>query len=258
MAALELVCKYLGGPIILEHAVIASFRQVMSAKVLVVDDEESIVDLVRSYLAREGFQVEVAMDGPAALARLREFHPDVVVLDVMLPGLDGTEVLRQLRQESSAYVIMLTARAEETDKIVGLSVGADDYMTKPFSPRELTARIRAILRRDRGGAPDLPRLLTFRDLRIDPTRREVWVGDESVDLTTLEFNLLHALASYPGHVLSREQLIERVWGGEYFGDHRVVDVHVRKLRRKLGDDAENPKFVQTVRGVGYKFIGTRL
>lgn len=226
-----------------------------TAKVLVVDDEESIVDLVRSYLIKEGFQVEVAMDGPAALAKARAVRPDVVVLDIMLPGMDGLEVLRRLRAEFSAYVVMLTAKAEETDKVIGLSVGADDYVTKPFSPRELTARIRALLRRGRGTALSEQRPLQFKDLRIEPARREVWVGPQALALTTLEFDLLYALALYPGHVLTREQLLERVWGTDYFGDDRVVDAHIKKLRRKLGDDAERPRFVQTVRGIGYKFVG---
>jgi two-component system alkaline phosphatase synthesis response regulator PhoP len=224
-----------------------------SPRVLIVDDEGSIVDLVRSYLSKEGFQVEVAMDGPTGLAKARAFKPDVVVLDIMLPGMDGIEVLRQLRTGSSAYVVMLTAKAEETDKVIGLSMGADDYLTKPFSPRELTARIRAILRRGRGETLDQPRVLAFKHLRIDPVRREVWNQDASIDLTTLEFNLLYALASYPGRVLTREQLLERVWGADYFGDDRVVDAHIKKLRHKLGDDAGQPKFVQTVRGIGYKF-----
>ena len=224
-----------------------------SPRVLIVDDEESIVDLVRSYLSKEGFQVDTAMDGPTGLAKARAFKPDVVVLDIMLPGMDGIEVLRQLRGDSSVYVVMLTAKAEETDKVIGLSMGADDYLTKPFSPRELAARIRAILRRGRGEAPDQPRVLAFKHLRIDPVRREVWNQDTSIDLTTLEFNLLYALASYPGRVLTREQLLERVWGTDYFGDDRVVDAHIKKLRHKLGDDAGQPKFVQTVRGIGYKF-----
>ena len=221
------------------------------AKVLVIDDDESIVDLLRTYLGQEGFQVDVARDGIAGLAKVRRVQPDVVVLDIMLPGLDGLEVLRRLRSESSAYVVMLTAKTEETDKIVGLSVGADDYVTKPFSPRELTARIRAILRRERG--PDQSRVLMFQTLRIDPARREVWKHDVHVELTTREFDLLYALASYPGHVLSREQLITRVWGAEYFGDDRVVDAHIKDLRRKLGDAPGHPRLIETVRGIGYKF-----
>ncbi len=224
-----------------------------SPKVLVIDDEENIGALVRSYLSKEGFQVDVATDGPAGLAKARALKPDVVLLDIMLPGMDGIEVLRQLRSESSVYVLMLTAKAEETDKVVGLSMGADDYLTKPFSPRELAVRIRAILRRGRGEAPDQPRVLAFKHLRIDPARREVWNQETPVDLTTLEFDLLYALASYPGRVLTREQVLERVWGADYFGDERVVDAHIKKLRHKLGDDAARPRFVLTVRGVGYKF-----
>jgi len=224
----------------------------VTTKVLLVEDDESIVELVRSYLTKEGFQVEVAGDGPTGLSKARAFRPDVVVLDIMLPGLDGIEVLRRLRRESSVYVVMLTARAEETDKIVGLAVGADDYVTKPFSPRELVARIQAILRRSRGGE-EPARVLAFRHLRIDPARREVWRDELPVELTTLEFNLLSALASHPGRVFTREQLIERIWGPDYFGDDRIIDVHVKALRRKLGDDAGHPRFIQTVRGVGYKF-----
>jgi len=229
-----------------------------TVKVLVIDDDESIVDVLRAYLTQEGFQVEVAMDGIAGLAQARQFHPDVIVLDIMLPGLDGLEVLRRLRQESSAYVVMLTAKAEETDKVVGLTVGADDYVTKPFSPRELTARIRAMLRRGRGAGMevDSARLLAFRALRIDPARREVWKEGVRVELTVRAFDLLYALASYPGHVLTREQLLTRVWGTDYFGDDRVVDAHVKDLRRKLGDDPAHPRFIVTVRGVGYKFEDT--
>jgi DNA-binding response OmpR family regulator len=226
---------------------------VAAVKVLVVDDDTSIVDLLSSYLRTEGFEVETARDGSAALARARRWRPDVVVLDIMLPGLDGLEVLRRLRGESPAYVVMLTAKAEETDKVVGLSVGADDYVTKPFSPRELTARIRAMLRRGRGGDAGAPRPLVFRGVRIDPARREVLMGDTRVDVTTREFDLLYALAAYPGHVLTREQLIGRVWGGDYFGDDRVVDAHIKDLRRKLGDDPDRPRFIETVRGIGYKF-----
>ena len=224
----------------------------MTTKVLLVEDDESIVELVKSYLAKEGFQVEVAGDGPTGLSKARAFRPDVVVLDIMLPGLDGIEVLRRLRRESSVYVVMLTARAEETDKIVGLAVGADDYVTKPFSPRELVARIQAILRRSRGGE-EPARTLAFRHLRIDPARREVRRDEQPVELTTLEFNLLSTLASHPGRVFTREQLIARIWGPDYFGDDRIIDVHVKALRRKLGDDAGRPRFIQTVRGVGYKF-----
>ena len=224
-----------------------------TVKVLIVDDDVGIVELLTSYLLKEGFKVEAARDGSTGLARARQWKPDVVVLDIMLPGLDGLEVLRRLRADSSAYVVMLTAKAEETDKVVGLSVGADDYVTKPFSPRELAARIRAMLRRGRGGDADAPRVLVFRAIRLDPARREVWKGETRVDLTTREFDLLYALASYPGRVLTREQVIARVWGADYFGDDRVVDAHIKDLRRKLGDDPGRPRFLQTVRGVGYRF-----
>ncbi len=229
-----------------------------SVKVLVVDDDESIVDLLSAYLKREGFEVGIARDGPGGLAKVRQFQPDVVVLDLMLPGLDGLEVLRRLRTESSAYVVMLTAKAEETDKVVGLSVGADDYVTKPFSPRELVARIRAILRRGRGGEIQTQRPLVFRTLRIDPARRQVWKNDTRIELTAIEFDLLYALASYAERVLTREQLIARVWGADYFGDDRVVDVHVKDLRRKLEDDPGHPVLIQTVRGIGYRFADAML
>jgi len=223
-------------------------------RVLVVDDDETIRELLRSYLQREGFRVEVAAEGEAAVRVARAFRPEVVVLDVLLPGLDGLEVLRRLRAEADPYVVLLTAKSEETDRVVGLELGADDYVTKPFSPRELVARIRAILRRGRGRGdfPEPP--LVFRRLRIDPTRREVYREGTLVSLTPLEFDLLRTLASFPGRVWTREQLLQRVWGHDYFGDERVVDAHVKELRRKLGDDAARPAFIQTVRGVGYKFV----
>jgi two-component system alkaline phosphatase synthesis response regulator PhoP len=225
---------------------------VTGPRVLVVDDEESIVDLVGSYLRNDGFQVDIAMTGPEALAKARAFRPDLVVLDLNLPGVDGLEVLRQLRAESAIYVILLTARTEETDRIVGLSVGADDYVTKPFSPRELVARVRAVLRRSRAPDDQQPPL-TFRRVRVDPGRREVTKDGQPVTLTALEFDLLYALARDSGHVLTRESLLQRVWGADYFGDARVVDAHVKELRRKLGDDPNRPVFIHTVRGVGYKF-----
>ncbi len=182
---------------------------VQDAKILIVDDEPNIVDTVQAYLEKEGYTVYTALDGPSALKAARAFRPDLVVLDIMLPGMDGLEVLRRLRQESEVYVLMLTAKTEETDKVVGLSVGADDYVTKPFSPRELVARVKAILRRGRGGDMGEP-ALTFDRLRIEPDARRVWKDDEPVDLTPIEFDLLHALARHSGMVLSREQLIEQV------------------------------------------------
>ena len=185
---------------------------------------------------------------------VREQNPDLVVLDVAMPTLDGIEALRQIRSFSDVYVVMLTARAEEVDKLIGLSVGADDYLTKPFSPRELVARIKAVLRRQRGGPPRDASQMVFDRIAIDSGRREVAVDDELVELTALEFDLLAALATQPGRVFSRRQLIEAIWGWDYFGDERVVDVHVRKLRKALGDDASEPRIVGTVRGVGYKFL----
>ncbi|MBI3972991.1 MAG: response regulator transcription factor [Chloroflexi bacterium] len=224
--------------------------------VLVVDDERNLVELVQRYLAREGYVVHVAFDGPRALELARREHPDLVVLDVMLPGLDGIEVCRQLRQFSDAYVLMLTARTEEVDKIVGLTVGADDYVTKPFSPRELVARVKALLRRPRSGlgatVSDAPPPRALGDLTIDEARHEVTRDGEPLPLTVREFALLAALASQPGRVFTRAQLLERVWGNEYYDDH-VVDVHVGNLRRKLDDDPTNPRYVETVRGVGYRF-----
>jgi DNA-binding response OmpR family regulator len=228
----------------------------MSIRVLVVEDEKNLVALLRKYLEREGFEVHEALDGPAAIEAAGLAEPDVVVLDWMLPGLDGVEVLRKLRRSSEAYIIMLTARTEEVDRIVGLSTGADDYLTKPFSPGELVARIRAMLRRPRTGTreaveEDAP--LKFGELTIDPARREVRLGEQQVSLTALQFDLLAALASRPGLVFSRGQLLERVWGDNYFGGDHVVDVHIANLRKKVEDDPSSPRYVQTVRGVGYRF-----
>jgi len=219
-------------------------------KILVVDDEPSILNLVTSYLRAEGYTYSTAMDGPAGLKAAREFKPDLIVLDIMLPGMDGIEVLSQLRRESDVYVIMLTARSEETDKIVGLSVGADDYLTKPFSPRELMARIKAALRRlHTGSRPPQPEIIRTNHLRIDPSSRQVWVDDQPVELTTTEFNLLLILAENPGMVVSREQLLENVWGSNFFGEMRVVDVHLGHVRQKLGQHHN----ITTVRGIGYRF-----
>jgi DNA-binding response OmpR family regulator len=226
----------------------------MSVKILVVDDERNLVKLIRGYLEREGYEVHEALDGNAALEKAHSVEPDVVILDWMLPGMDGMEVLRELRRSSEAYIIMLTARTEEMDRIVGLTAGADDYLVKPFSPGELVARIRAMLRRPRGlpGGAEAP--LHFGELTIDPARREVRLRGEEVDLTALEFDLLAALASRPGLVFTRGQLLERVWGETYFGGEHVVDVHVANLRKKIEDEPANPRFVKTVRGVGYRFV----
>ncbi len=225
-------------------------------RIVVADDEAHIRDVVRGYLEAEGFEVVPAADGSEALRLALECRPDLVVLDVGMPGIDGIEVLRQLRTASDVYVIMLTARAEEVDKLVGLAVGADDYMTKPFSPRELVARIKAVLRRARSSAAagDGERL-TFAGLTIDVARREIQRNGNRVELSALEFDLLVALARSPGRVLTRRQLLEQVWGWDFFGDERVVDVHIRSIRQALADPADTPTLIGTVRGVGYRFLG---
>jgi DNA-binding response OmpR family regulator len=221
-------------------------------RILVVDDEPPIVELVTGYLGREGWTVSSAGDGVAALDAARALAPDVVVLDVMLPGLDGIEVCRQLRTFSDAYVLMLTARSEEIDRIVGLTVGADDYLVKPFSPRELVARIKALLRRPRTGEPAPPAGAPPAGLEVDVPRRLVRIDDRPVELTALEFNLLAVLARSPGVVISRRVLLDEVWGSSLAGDDHLVDVHIANLRRKLGDHPASPRFVETVRGVGYR------
>ena len=228
-------------------------------KILIIDDEPSIRNLVAAYLRQEGYEYQMAEDGPGGLQAARAFQPDLVVLDIMLPGMDGIELLSELRRESDVYVILLSAKTEEVDKLVGLSVGADDYLTKPFSPRELMARIKAALRRLGSGRSSSGRsgtasaALTFDHLRIDPASRQVWVDGKPVELTGTEFDLLYSLAEMPGRVLSREQLLERVWGHDYFGEMRVVDVHLGHVRQKLGPEHG----ITTVRGVGYRFEGGR-
>jgi two-component system alkaline phosphatase synthesis response regulator PhoP len=229
-------------------------QEIMTA-VLIVDDEENIRNVVKAYLEAEGYTVHSASDGVQGLALFRRHHPDLVILDIMLPGMDGLQVLQQMRRESEVYVLMLTARSEEADRVIGLTVGADDYLTKPFSPRELVARVKAVLRRGRTADPGEERVLAFAHLRIDGQRHEVWRDGELIDLTALEFKLLKTLASYPGMVFSREQLLQQVWGYDFYGDERVVDVHVGHIRQKLEADPANPQFVATVRGVGYKFEG---
>ncbi len=220
-------------------------------KILVIDDEPSITTLVSAYLKPEGYEVYTASDGNAGLKAARAFKPNLVILDIMLPGMDGIELLSRLRRESQVYVILLTARTEETDKIVGLSVGADDYVTKPFSPRELVARVKAALRRiqTEAGSGSETSVLSFKHIRIDAGARTVSVEENPIELTVIEFDLLRALAENRGRVISREQLLEKVWGGEYFGEMRVVDVHLGHVRQKLGRE----DLIATVRGVGYRF-----
>ena len=220
-------------------------------KILVIDDEPSIVNLVLAYLKPEGYEVFTAADGNAGLKAAHAFKPDIIVLDLMLPGKDGFEVLSQLRRESNVYVILLTAKTEETDRIVGLSVGADDYVTKPFSPRELVARIKAALRRlgPGTGTGSENQILAFRHMRIDLGARRVTMDGHPIELTAVEFDLLKVLAEGRGRVLTREQLLEAVWGGTYYGEMRVVDVHLGHIRQKLGSQ----HIIATVRGVGYRF-----
>ena len=233
-------------------------------RILVVDDEPPIVELLTGYLAREGYEVVSAGDGRSAVEAVREHAPDVVILDVMLPGLDGIEACRQIRAFSDAYVLMLTARGEELDRIVGLTVGADDYLVKPFSPREVVARVKALLRRPRTATGAAPASAggtgasaagpgtAPAGLELDEGRRSVRVDGTLVDLTALEFNLLARLVREPGIVVPRPVILEAIWGPGYESDDHLVDVHIANLRRKLGDDPARPRFVETIRGVGYR------
>ncbi len=226
-------------------------------RVLVVDDEKALADLVASYLTRDGFEVFMAHDGQQAIDVAREVDPDVMVLDLGLPVIYGVEVCRMVRTFSDCYIVMLTARNEEIDKLIGLSVGADDYLTKPFSPRELLARIQAMLRRprastasERSSQEEPPRV--FGTLSIDVAGREVHLDGEPVPLTRTEFDVLDALSGRPKLVFSRRQLIDAVWDQTWVGDEHLVDVHIGHLRRKLGDDPSSPRYVRTVRGIGYR------
>ena len=228
-----------------------------SELVLVVDDEPSIVQLVRLYLEREGFKVEEAATGPGALTAVESLHPDLLVLDVMLPGLGGFEVCKQLRAAGNSIpILMVTARDEDIDKILGLELGADDYLTKPFNPRELVARVKAILRRsDRmaaDAAANAPIAIRLGDLQIDPARREVHLAGVPLELRTQEFDVLYVLVQHRGLVLSRDQLLNLAWGYDFFGQTRTVDVHVGQLRRKLAGSSVR---IETVTGVGYKLTG---
>lgn len=223
----------------------------MAYKILVVDDEVTLLNTVRAYLEQAGYTVQTATDGRSALYLFRQFQPDLVVLDIMLPEIDGLEVLRQLRQSSEVYVIMLTAKADEVDKVIGLGLGADDYVTKPFSPRELVARVKAALRRLGGNS--IKKELVSTHLRLDEEARLVSKEGRPLDLTPIEFDLLHTLMRHHGRALSREQLIEQVWGYDYYGDDRVVDVHIGRLRKKIEADAAQPTLIATVWGAGYRF-----
>jgi two-component system, OmpR family, alkaline phosphatase synthesis response regulator PhoP len=224
-------------------------------RILIVDDEPNLVDLLRDYLSREGYEITTAGDGPAAVEAARRLDPALIVLDVMLPGMDGVEVCRAIRRFSDAYILMLTARTEEIDKIIGLSVGADDYVTKPFSPREVVARVKALLRRPRArgqqAQPAETAPLRVGGLVIDEAAHLVTLEGAPVALTAREFALLATLARHPRRVFTRAQLLEQVWGDDYYDDH-VVDVHIANLRKKLEEDVARPRYIVTVRGVGYR------
>ncbi|MCZ7665355.1 MAG: response regulator transcription factor [Thermoleophilia bacterium] len=222
-------------------------------RILVVDDDENVRRLVAAYLEREGYEVLVAADGHAAVREAEAGSPDLVVLDLMLPGMSGLQVAKRLTATREIPILMLTARGEEEDQLRGFQAGADDYLTKPFSPKILVARVSAILRRAGLGEEQGQKPIVAGDLTIDPLCREVKVSGQPAELTAIEFDLLRALAEHPGWVYSREQLLERVWGYDYLGDSRVVDVHIANLRKKIGDDPSEPSYIRTVRGVGYKF-----
>jgi DNA-binding response OmpR family regulator len=224
----------------------------MSQKILVVDDELEIVKVVRAYLEQSGFRVITASDGQQALAVFRHEQPDLIVLDLNLPQLDGLAVCRAIRHESNVPIIMLTARVEETDRLIGLEIGADDYITKPFSPREVVARVRTVLRRSTP-APEPSSLITIGALSIDPLKHEVQLQDRSIDLTPSEFNILFIMASQPGRAFSRMDLLDAAQGEAYEGYERSIDVHIKNLRQKLGDEPRDPTYILTVYGVGYKF-----
>ena len=224
--------------------------------ILVVDDEPGIVTIVRDYLERGGFRVVTAGDGEAALRLARLERPNLMVLDLMLPGVDGLDIIRALRGDPALHrmsVIMLTARVEETDRLVGLELGADDYVTKPFSPRELVARVRAVLRRAEGEGTYSPSIRRG-DLTIDLERRTVRAGSAAVELTATEFDLLAVLARHPGRPFTRAQLVESVYNNDFDGYDRTIDAHIKNLRRKIEDDAHNPRYIQMVYGVGYRFV----
>ena len=221
--------------------------------ILVIEDEAKIADLIKIYLEREGYLAFIVSDGNQALDAFKEHQPDLVILDLMLPGLDGLEVCRLIRQISTVPVLILTAKDEETDKIIGLSIGADDYITKPFSPKELVARVKAHLRRAKYWHLTKEEILGDERLKINTGTRQVWLNGTEIKLTALEFDLLSTLMSSPGRVFTREQLLDLVWGVNYVGDPRVVDVHIGNIRKKVEKDPSSPQLIKTVRDVGYKF-----
>ena len=225
----------------------------MPITILVIEDEPNIHQTIKTYLEAEGYVVFIAEDGIQGLQLFRHHNPTFVVLDIMLPKIDGLEVLQQIRRESDAYVLLLTAKSEEMDRVIGLTVGADDYLTKPFSPRELVARIKAILRRGRNTPISNYAVVEVQDLKIDTGRVEVWRGDTRIELTALEFKLLKILARHAGMVMRRQQIIDQVWGYDFFGEERIVDVHIGNIRQKLERDPAKPQYIVTVRGIGYKF-----
>ena len=225
----------------------------MSKKILLVDDEKTLAKALKFSLEKEGYQVDCAYDGEEAVEKVEESAPDLIVLDLMLPKLDGYEVCQKVRRNHNVPIIMLTAKTEDIDKILGLELGADDYMTKPFNPRELTARIKAIFRRSASGGTTNSHLVEAQGLKVDLFRHKAWVRGDEVDLTAKEFALLSLFIVNPGRVYSREQLLKQVWGYDYYGDARTVDVHIRHLREKLEEDPANPRYVVTVWGSGYKF-----
>ncbi|HET9001957.1 MAG TPA: response regulator transcription factor [bacterium] len=220
-------------------------------RILVVEDESQIVDLLRSYLRRDGFEVDEAADGEVALAAAARLRPDLIILDLMLPKMDGREVCRRIRETANTPIIMLTARDEETDKLLGLELGADDYITKPFSPREVVARVRAVLRR---GSRETVEVVRAGDLLIDLRAHEVSLGGRRVELTPTEFRLLETMAGHPNQVFTRMQLIDRVQGHAFEGYERTVDAHIKNLRGKVEPDPKTPRYIVTVYGVGYKFM----
>jgi DNA-binding response OmpR family regulator len=224
----------------------------VSQKILVVDDELDIVKVVRAYLEQSGFRVITASDGQQALAMYRHERPDLIVLDLNLPQMNGLDVCRAIRRESNVPIIMLTARVEETDRLIGLELGADDYIVKPFSPREVAARVRTVLRRA-APPPEQPSLIASGALTIDPLKHEVQLAGRSIELTPSEFNILLALASQPGRAFSRMDLLDAAQGEAYEGYERSIDVHIKNLRQKLGDEPRDPTYILTVYGVGYKF-----